>query len=551
MMNFIESLFSSDGFMPHGFCYLWNAKLVWLHVISDSLIALAYFSIPVTLIYFIRKRRDLPFNWIFVCFGLFILACGSTHLMEVWTLWHANYWFSGAIKALTAMASVPTATLLVDLVPEAIRLPSPKALRDEIAERKRAQEALIEAKNELERRVQERTADLTNANEKLIAEIEQRKLAEDGLRRSEERSRLLIEGAEDYAIFSLDPSGHVTSWNAGAEHIKGYLADDIIGRHFSDFYSLEDKQRGKPELALQVAAAEGRFAEEGWRVRKDGSRLWASVVITALRDSQEKLIGFSKITRDLTERKRAEEKLQAAQAQLSHVARVTTMGEFAASIAHEVNQPLSAALANGDACLRWLSANPPNLDRARASICGIVEAVNRASEVIKRIRASMKKAPPQKTELNVNEVVGEVSGLLLGELARNDVSLQMDLAPDLPVVFGDQVQIQQVILNLISNGIEAMKPVTQRPKELLISSNSGADGLVLVSIRDSGTGFEPEFADNLFQAFFTTKQEGMGLGLSISRTIIEAHGGRLWATANIAHGATFQFTLPVAKGMSP
>ena len=550
MMNFIESLFSSDGFMPHGFCYLWNVKLVWLHVISDSLIALAYFSIPVTLIYFIRKRRDLPFNWIFVCFGLFILACGSTHLMEVWTLWHANYWFSGAIKAFTAMASVPTAILLVDLVPEALRLPSPKALSDEIAERKCAQEALIEAKNELERRVQERTADLTNANEKLIAEIEQRKLAEDGLRRSEERFRLLIEGVEDYAIFSLDPSGRVTSWNAGAEHIKGYLADEIIGRHFSDFYSLEDKQCGKPELALQVAAAEGRFAEEDWRVRKDGSRLWASVVITALRDSQEKLIGFSKITRDLTERKRAEEKLQAAQAQLSHVARVTTMGEFAASIAHEVNQPLSAALANGDACLRWLGANPPNLDRARASICGIVEAVNRASEVIKRIRALMKKAPPQKTELNVNEVVREVSGLLLGELARNDVSLQMDLAPDLPVVFGDQVQMQQVILNLISNAMEAMKPAT-RPKELLISSHSETSGRVLVSIRDSGTGFGPEFADNLFQAFFTTKQEGMGLGLSISRTIIEAHGGRLWATANIAHGATFQFTLPVAEGMSP
>jgi PAS domain S-box-containing protein len=548
MMNFIESLFSSNGFMPHGICYLWNAKLVWLHVISDSLIALAYFSISVTLIYFIRKRRDLPFNWIFVCFGLFILACGSTHLMEVWTLWHANYWFSGAIKAFTAMACVPTAILLIDIVPEALRLPSPNALRDEIAERKRVQEALIEAKNQLGRKVQEPTADLTNANKKLIAEIEQRKLAEDGLRRSEERYRLLIEGVEDYAIFSLDPSGRVTSWNAGAEHIKGYLADEIIGRHFSDFYSLEDKQRGKPEFALQVADAEGRFAEEGWRVRKDGSRLWASVVITALRDSQKKLIGFSKITRDLTERKCAEEKLQAAQAQLSHVARVTTMGEFAASIAHEVNQPLSAALANGDACLRWLGANPPNLDRARASICGIVEAVNQASEVIKRIRALMKKAPLQKTELNVNEVVGELSGLLLGELARNDISLQMDLAADLPVVFGDRVQIQQVILNLISNGIEAMKPATQRPKELVISSNPGADGRVLVSIRDSGTGFAPEFAEKLFQAFFTTKQEGMGLGLSISRTIIEAHGGRLWATANIAHGATFQFTLPVAKG---
>jgi PAS domain S-box-containing protein len=486
----------------------------------------------------------------FGCFGLFITACGATHVMEVWTLWHANYWLSGGIKAITAAASLITAALLVKLVPNALALPSPEALRGEIAERKRAQEGLIEAKNELERRGHERIADLTNANEKLIAEIEQRKLAEDSLRRSEERFRLLIEDVEEYAIFSLDPSGHVTSWNAGAEHIMGYLADEIMGSDFSNFYPLEDKQQGKPELALQTAAAEGRFDEEGWRVRNDGTRRWASVVLTALRDPQQRLIGFSKITRDLTERKRSEERLQATQAQLSHMARVTTMGEFAASIAHEVNQPLSAAITNGDACLRWLGANPPNLDRARTSINGIVEAVNRASEVIQRVRALMKKAPPHKAPLNVNEVVGEVSGLLLGELVRNDVSLQMDLAPDLPAVVGDRVQMQQVILNLISNGIEAMKPVTQRPKELLIRSSSEANGRVLVSVSDSGTGFGPELAEHLFQTFFTTKQEGMGLGLSISRTIIEAHGGRLWATPNIAHGATFQFSLPVAKGAS-
>jgi two-component system NtrC family sensor kinase len=204
MMNFIESLFSSDSFMPHGFCYLWNTNLVWLHVISDSFIALAYFSLPLTLSYFIRKRRDLPFNWMFGCFGLFITACGATHLMEVWTLWHANYSFSGAIKALTAAASVIMTMLLVKLVLKAIALPSPEALRVEIAERKRAQEALIKTKNELERRVQERTAELTNANEKLIAEIEQRKLAEDGLRRSEEQLRLSIEDVQDYAIFSLE-----------------------------------------------------------------------------------------------------------------------------------------------------------------------------------------------------------------------------------------------------------------------------------------------------------------------------------------------------------
>src|SRR5262245_8751963 len=180
MKEFLEKLFSSD-FMPHGYCYSWNSGLVRLHVVSDAFIALAYFSIPLTLIYFIRRRRDLPFHWMFVSFGMFILACGATHTMEVWTLWHANYWLSGAIKAVTAMVSVPTAILLVQLIPRALTLPSPEALRLEIAERKRTEQALHEAKNELELRVLERTAELRNANEDLLAEITQRKRAEEEL----------------------------------------------------------------------------------------------------------------------------------------------------------------------------------------------------------------------------------------------------------------------------------------------------------------------------------------------------------------------------------
>lgn len=184
-MDFFRSLLSSSDFMPHGYCYLWRPGLVWLHVVSDVLIALAYFSIPFTLIYFIRKRRDVPFNWMFACFGLFILACGTTHAMEVWTLWHATYWLSGAVKVVTALASVPTAILLVRLVPHAVALPSPEALRLEIADRKSAQEALNEAKNELELRVQERTAKLQKANKTLLAEVAQRKQAQDKLRRSE------------------------------------------------------------------------------------------------------------------------------------------------------------------------------------------------------------------------------------------------------------------------------------------------------------------------------------------------------------------------------
>ena len=192
MKEFLEKLFSSN-FMPHGHCYLWDPGLIWLHVVSDSLIALAYFSIPIALIYFIQRRRDLPFHWVFVCFGIFILACGATHAMEVWTLWHANYWLSGAIKAVTAMASVPTAILLFQSVPQALALPSPEALRFEIAERKRTEQALHQAKDDLELTVLERTAELRKANEDLLAEIAQRKQADEALRRSRDELEMKVQ----------------------------------------------------------------------------------------------------------------------------------------------------------------------------------------------------------------------------------------------------------------------------------------------------------------------------------------------------------------------
>jgi PAS domain S-box-containing protein len=543
-MEFLRAVFSPDDFMPHGYCFLWNTRLVWLHVISDSLIALAYFSIPVTLVYFIRKRRDLPFNWMFVCFGVFILACGATHAMEVWTLWRATYWLSGAVKALTAFVSVPTAVLLVRLVPKALALPSPEELRREIAERKRAQEALNNAKMELEVRVQERTAELSEANAELVVEIAQRKLTEEELRRTEERFRLLVETVQDYAIYMLDPAGIVTSWNVGAEHIKGYRTEEIIGQHFSRFFSAEDVERGEPEMELEVAVEQSRFSSEVWRVRKDGSRFWASVVITALHDQQGKLVGFSKITRDLTERKQTEQALQNATAELAHMARVTTMGELAASIAHEINQPLAAIVNNANASSRLLASEPPDLDEVRVALADIAEAGTRAGEIISRIRAFLKKAVPAKTRVDINQVIREVLAVTPGELDKHQVSVRTELLPGLAPVQGDRIQLQQVILNLIVNGIDAMTSVTDRPRVLLVRSQPQESGGVLVSVQDSGAGLDPKNIGHLFDPFFTTKPEGMGMGLPISRSIVETHGGRLWLTPNDGQGVTFQFTLP-------
>jgi C4-dicarboxylate-specific signal transduction histidine kinase len=423
--EFFSKLFSLD-FMPHGDCYFWKPEIVWLHATSDAVIALSYYLIPFILIYFVRKRKDLPFNKIFMMFGVFILACGTTHLMEVWTLWYPIYRLSGIIKAITAVVSIVTAVMLVKLVPKALALPSPTQLRtanfqleNEIKERRRIEQLLHRAYEELEMRVQERTAELANAN-------------------------------------------------------------------------------------------------------------------AALRN-------------EIVERQHSQEALQSAQNEIAHVTRVTSMGELMASIAHEVNQPLAAIVTNGNACQRWLGAATPNLEEARAAVARIISEGNRASNLIKEIRAFVKKSPPQKDLVEINDLVRETLSLVRRELARNQVALQTELAANLPALTADRVQLQQVLLNLVMNGIEAMSTIEGRSRELAITSALSQDPMgVLIAVRDSGSGLSQQSTDRLFETFFTTKADGMGMGLSISRSIVAAHGGRLWAAANVDHGATFQFTIPTA-----
>jgi C4-dicarboxylate-specific signal transduction histidine kinase len=251
---------------------------------------------------------------------------------------------------------------------------------------------------------------------------------------------------------------------------------------------------------------------------------------------------------DLQER---EAKVREAQAELAHVTRVTTLGELTASIAHEVNQPLSAVVTNAEACLLWLDRGTPNLDEARRSVEWIIKDGNRAGEVIRRVRALSKKADTQKAPLDINDVVNEVIALVQRELFSHRVSPRMELAPALGVVLADRVQLQQVIINLVMNGIEAMQAVTDRPRELVLRSHQDDAHQVLVSVKDCGVGISSENADRLFDAFFTTKSAGMGMGLSICRSIIEAHGGRVWAEPNLPHGASFHFTLPSHQEHQP
>jgi len=243
------------------------------------------------------------------------------------------------------------------------------------------------------------------------------------------------------------------------------------------------------------------------------------------------------------ERKRAEEALSQAQADLSRVSRVTTMGELTASLAHEVNQPIAAAVTNANTCLRWLTRDHPDLEEARAAAMRIVKDGTRASEIIRRTRLLFKKGTPQRELVDVNEVIREMVVLLRSEAARYNISVRTDLAADLPQVMGDRVQLQQVLMNLMLNGIEAMKDVDGK-REMVIQSQRAESEEVLVSVRDTGVGLPPQQTDQIFKAFFTTKPQGTGMGLSISHSIVESHGGRLWAAESSRGGASFHFTLP-------
>jgi len=294
----------------------------------------------------------------------------------------------------------------------------------------------------------------------------------------------------------------------------------------------------------RAALAEGKPLETEARLRRaDGEYRWLLIHAVPLRDETGTIIKWYGTSTDIEDRKRAEETLRKSQAELAHVTRVMTMGELAASIAHEVNQPLSAIVNNGSACLRWLAGAAPNLDEAREATRRVIRDGNRAGEVITRIRALLRKTDTEKARLDINQTIREVITLTQNEATRKGAAIRMELAADLPPVFGDRVQLQQVILNLVMNGVESMASAPDRQRRLLISSRQYESDNVLVAVQDSGVGIDAQDLERIFDAFYTTKSQGLGMGLAISRSIIEDHGGRLWAVPNDGPGATFQFTL--------
>jgi PAS domain S-box-containing protein len=403
-----------------------------------------------------------------------------------------------------------------------------------------ATESLRRARDDLKVTVQQ----LQNTNEALQAESRERKSAEESLRRSEahlaEAQRFTHTGSwvwqvtgrealylsdEWYRIYGFDPEDGIPTW------------EQRLGR-------IHPEDRAKWQEATERAASERSDYDVEFRILLPGAKVkYIHTVGHPVLDASGHLVQFVGSSTDITERKRAEESLRQAQADLARVNRVTTMGELTASLAHEVNQPIAAAVTNANTCLRWLTRDQPDVEEARAAAMRIVKDGTRAAEIIKRIRLLFKKGTSERELVDINEVIREMIVLLRGEAMRYSILVRTELEADIPRVMADRVQLQQVLMNLMINGIDAMKDANGT-RELAVKSQRAETDQVLVSVNDTGTGLPMQQANQIFTAFFTTKPHGTGMGLSISRSIVESHGGRLWAANNSPGGASFCFTLP-------
>ncbi len=386
----------------------------------------------------------------------------------------------------------------------------------------------------------------------LRVEISRRRRTEADLRRSEtylaEAQRLSHTGSwafnvvtrqfthsseEHHCLLGFDPGARMPAWEDLVRRFHPADRESTVGTIEKSIY-----ERTGFELDYRI-------------VHADGTIKYIHASGHPVLNPSGALVEFVGTSIDMTEHRRAEEVRLDAQNKLSHANRVTTMGQLAASIAHEVKQPIAATLTNAQAGLRWLDRWPPDLEEVRQALQRIVRDGERAAEVIDEIRALIKKAPPRKDLLEINGAVREVIGLTRGEAARNGVSVRTELADGLPFVEGDRVQLQQVILNLIINAFEAMRDINEGARELLISTGTAGADSIFVAVRDSGPGLAPAAVEHLFESFYTTKPGGLGLGLSICRSIIEGHGGRLWAGANEPRGAVFRCTVPACPASGP
>lgn len=495
-----------ERMMPHGYCYAWQPSVLWLNVFSDAAIALAYFSIPITLIVFLRKRADFPFSGLISLFSMFILACGFTHSMGIWTVWNGDYGVHGLVKLVTAFVSVTTAITLVPVMPRALAFRSP--------------------------------AEYAAQNLALQKQVVSRE-------RAETQFRSFLESAPD-ATLIVDEAGTIKIVNAQAETLFGFHRDQLVGKSvgilipetFDELRTALDHSH-HVDTVLHPSGA-GR---ELYGFTKDRNQFPVEISLSSVGTPDEPL--FSTVIRDISERRRMEAQSRSLQSELAHITRLTTMGEMATGLAHELNQPLTAITQYSDAALSSTDTEDSTDPELAECLIEIREQAHRAGEIIQQLRQFVSKGKTEKSPICLNRLVRQTVRLIEPDARDKNVRISTSLNDDVAEVTLDRVQIAQVLVNLLRNSIEAIDQAESDQRTVSITTSRKSGEVVDVTIRDTGPGVNSTTA--VFEPFHSNKATGLGMGLPISRSIIEAHGGTLWADATVCEGASFHFTLPLQQ----
>ena len=521
MPEFLSSLFGSD-FLPHGVCYRWSPGVVWLHATSDLLIALAYYFIPFSLIHIVRSRRDLVYPWMFWLFGLFILACGTTHLMSIWVIWHPVYRLDGAVKLVTALASVPTAILLMRLAPAVIALPSPEQLRvanarleDEIRERRAAEDEVRRLNTELENRVTQRTQELQEAN--------------DRLQESERRMYAILDTAP-LVVFMKDLAGRYVFVNRRFEDVYGRRREGLVGRTDHDLFPQEAAEAFRKADRDVIESGNSIEVEEiAYYGAEKRAYISLKFPLIAASGQPYALCGMST---DITDRKNAEQSLRRYNIELE---------QFAFVVSHDLQEPLRTVKSYAQLLAKRYSTT---LDGDARDFLGFITAgVDRMSMLINDLQTYTEVANrtnPGRAECDLNTVLSDTRRNLQASIVDNGAEITAD---PLPTVIANPRQMGQLFQNLLSNSIKYRSE--RAPKVHISASRNGSEWLFRFS--DNGIGFEMKYAEQIFGVFkrlHGREIPGTGIGLAICKQIVDQHGGRMWVESTVGEGTSFSFSLP-------
>ena len=513
------SLVTRDA-SPHGYCLLWQPDLLWLHAVSDIVTGLSYYAIPVSLGYLMLRRSDLVFGWIFWLFALFILACGTTHFIDVWVLWNPDYGIQGVIKAFTALASFVTACLLWHVMPKLLALPTPTQFR----------------------RVTNLLSDETVRHERTVEQLHRprRPFSFWSKACATARSSCSIHragsplGTPERSISSSTP------------------ADEILGKHFGCFHTQDDQAADKPARALAIAASQGSFQEEGWRVRRDGSVFAADVVINPVLDRNGALIGFAKITRDITQRKQVQLDLEQTRAALAQSQKMEAVGQLTGGIAHDFNNMLTAILGSLEMLETRKETFTPTVSRM---LRVIRHASERGAELTRRLLAFSRKQALAPVATDLNRLVAGMSDLLRRSIGEA-VVIETSLTDGLALAFVDPNQVENALLNLAVNARDAMglggtltigtgyASLTEAYARR--NSEVAAGDYIFIAVSDTGAGMTRDVLEHAFEPFYTTKaaDRGTGLGLSQVYGFAKQSGGHVELRSQIGEGTTVTIYFP-------